>query len=65
MLEVDEDSRLGAEVLSLGQRYGARDIPSEDTIADFYESAVERLAAIGIARYEISNFARPVGCQGH
>lgn len=59
MLEVDEDSRLGAEVLSLGQRYGAADIPTEDAIADFYESAVERLAAIGIPRYEISNFARP------
>jgi oxygen-independent coproporphyrinogen-3 oxidase len=59
MLEVDEDSRLGAEALSLGQRYGARDIPSDDAIADFYESAVERLCSIGIARYEISNFARP------
>lgn len=59
MLEVDEDSRLGAEVLSLGQRYGARDIPDEDAIADFYEAAVERLARLGVARYEISNFARP------
>ncbi len=59
MLEVDEDSRLGAEVLSLGQRYGARDIPTDDAIADFYETAVERLSALGIPRYEISNFARP------
>ncbi|MEI9813815.1 MAG: hypothetical protein WDO18_14725 [Acidobacteriota bacterium] len=59
MLEVDEDSNLGAEVLSLGQRYGARDIPSDDQIADFYETAVECLARIGIPRYEISNFARP------
>jgi oxygen-independent coproporphyrinogen-3 oxidase len=59
MLEIDEDSRLGAEVIAFGQRYGARDIPSEDAIADFYETAVERLAAMGIARYEISNFARP------
>lgn len=59
MLEVDDDSRLGAEVLAFGQRYGARDIPSEDAIADFYETAVERLARIGIPRYEISNFARP------
>jgi oxygen-independent coproporphyrinogen-3 oxidase len=59
MIEIDEDSRLGAEALSLGQRYGAQDIPSDDAIADFYESAVERLAAIGIERYEISNFARP------
>jgi oxygen-independent coproporphyrinogen III oxidase len=59
MLEVDEDSRLGAEVLAFGKRYGAPDLPSEDAIADFYELAVERLAAMGIRRYEISNFARP------
>jgi oxygen-independent coproporphyrinogen-3 oxidase len=59
MLEIDEDSRLGSEALSLGQRYGAPDIPYDDAIADFYESAVERLARAGIPRYEISNFARP------
>ncbi|MDE3166313.1 MAG: coproporphyrinogen III oxidase family protein [Acidobacteriota bacterium] len=59
MLEVDEDSRLGAEMLLGGVRYGAADTPSEDAIAGFYETAVERLAALGIARYEISNFARP------
>ncbi len=58
MLEVDEDSRLGAEVLALGKRYGAGDVPSDDAIADFYEIAVERLASLGIPRYEISNFAR-------
>jgi oxygen-independent coproporphyrinogen-3 oxidase len=58
MLEVDEDSRLGAEVMAFGKRYGAPDIPSDDLIADFYEIAVERLALAGIARYEISNFAR-------
>jgi oxygen-independent coproporphyrinogen-3 oxidase len=59
MLEVDEDSRLGRELLVLGSRYGAGDVPDEDAIADFYELAVERLACIGIERYEISNFARP------
>ncbi|HEY2844908.1 MAG TPA: radical SAM family heme chaperone HemW [Bryobacteraceae bacterium] len=59
MLEVDEDSRLGAEVLAFGQRYGAPDIPCDDQIADFYELAVDRLAAAGVVRYEISNFARP------
>ena len=58
MLEVDEDSRLGAEVLALGKRYGAAEVPDEDSIAAFYEMAVERLASMGIARYEISNFAR-------
>ncbi|MFM2124764.1 MAG: hypothetical protein RL328_1215 [Acidobacteriota bacterium] len=59
MLEIDEDSRLGAEVIAFGQRYGAPDIPTDDQIADLYETAVERLTAIGIPRYEISNFARP------
>jgi oxygen-independent coproporphyrinogen III oxidase len=59
MLEVDEDSRLGKEMLRGGGRYGALDTPSGDATADFYELAVERLAALGIARYEISNFARP------
>ena len=59
MLEVDEDSRLGKEMLAGGARYGAADTPEEDAVADFYETAVERLAELGIARYEISNFARP------
>ena len=59
MLEVDEDSRLGREMLLGGVRYGAPDTPSSDATADFYELAVERLASMGIARYEISNFARP------
>jgi oxygen-independent coproporphyrinogen-3 oxidase len=59
MLEVDEDSRLGAEILAFGKRYGASDVPSDDQIADFYQTAVDRLASAGIARYEISNFARP------
>jgi len=59
MLEVDEDSRLGRELLVLGSRYGAGEVPNEDAIADFYEGAVERLAGMGIQRYEISNFARP------
>jgi oxygen-independent coproporphyrinogen-3 oxidase len=59
MLEIDEDSRLGAEILRGGAPYGATRVPSEDEVADLYETAVERLAAMGIARYEISNFARP------
>src|ERR1035438_1000084 len=42
MLEVDDDSRLGAEILLGGKRYGATDVPSDDCIADFYETAVER-----------------------
>jgi oxygen-independent coproporphyrinogen-3 oxidase len=57
MLEVDDDSRLGSEIILGGQRYGARDVPSEDSIADFYEIADKRLRSAGIERYEISNFA--------
>lgn len=59
MLEVDDDSNLGRELLGLGSRYGAGAVPCEDDIADFYESAVESLKRMGIERYEISNFARP------
>jgi oxygen-independent coproporphyrinogen III oxidase len=56
MLEVDEDSRLGREMLLGGVRYGAGDVPDEEAIVRFYELAV---AGLGLARYEISNFARP------
>ena len=59
MLEVDEDSRLGSEVLLNGKRYGAREIPRDELIAEFYEIAVSELGRMGIERYEISNFARP------
>ncbi len=62
MLEVDGDSRLGSELIAFGTRYGAPEVPTDDQVADFYEIAVERLASIGIPRYEISNFARP-GCE--
>ena len=59
MLEVDEDSRLGKEMLRGGARYGAAETPGEDRVVEFYEMAVERLAILGTPRYEISNFARP------
>jgi oxygen-independent coproporphyrinogen-3 oxidase len=59
MLEVDDDSRLGRELRLGGVRYGASDVPGENAIADFYEAAAERLARLGIHRYEISNFAVP------
>ena len=59
MLEVDEDSRLGKEMLLGGVRYGAADAPSDEQIAEFYETAVERMERLGIKRYEISNFALP------
>ena len=59
MLEVDEDSRLGREMLQGGARYRAGLVPHEDTIARMYERALERLDAAGLRQYEISNFARP------
>lgn len=59
MLEVDEDSRLGSEILHSGVRYGAPHTPPADLTADFYELAVNRLEALGMVHYEISNFARP------
>lgn len=58
MLEVDEDSRLGRELIAGGQKYHAHFVPDEDLIADMYEIACERLNTHGIAQYEISNFAR-------
>jgi oxygen-independent coproporphyrinogen-3 oxidase len=57
MLEVDEDSRLGRELMAGGQKYHAHLVPDEDLTADMYETACERLNAAGIQQYEISNFA--------
>jgi len=59
IFEIDDDSALGREATLGGVRYGAEFLPSEDLVADCYETAVERLARLGIPRYEVSNFARP------
>ncbi|MGB0065547.1 MAG: radical SAM family heme chaperone HemW [Terracidiphilus sp.] len=59
MLEVDEDSRLGREMLKGGARYRAGLVPSDDAIARMYEQAIERLEAAGLRQYEISNFSLP------
>ncbi|MGD0793049.1 MAG: radical SAM family heme chaperone HemW [Terriglobales bacterium] len=58
MLEVDEDSRLGRELIAGGARYHAHFVPDDDATADFYQQACHMLASAGIAQYEISNFAR-------
>jgi oxygen-independent coproporphyrinogen III oxidase len=58
MLEVDEDSRLGRELIAGGARYHAHFVPDEDATADFYREACEKLEAAGVKQYEISNFAR-------
>ena len=58
MLEVDEDSRLGREMLAGGVRYRADLVPSDEAIAQMYETAIARFAGAGLGQYEISNFAR-------
>jgi len=58
MLEVDEDSRLGREVMAGGTRYHAHFVPDEDLTAALYEDACKTLDGAGVSQYEISNFAR-------
>ena len=58
MLEVDEDSHLGKEMLISGTRYSASAVPSEDDTAAWYQLACHVLHTDGLAQYEISNFAR-------
>jgi oxygen-independent coproporphyrinogen-3 oxidase len=65
MLEVDEDSRLGRELIAGGTRYHAHFVPDEEATSDFYLQACDSLNAVGIAQYEISNFARSGGKSLH
>jgi oxygen-independent coproporphyrinogen-3 oxidase len=65
MLEVDEDSRLGRELIAGGTRYHAHFVPDEDAIADLYVEACRRLNAAGVAQYEISNFGVPGALSRH
>jgi len=58
MLEVDEDSRLGRELIAGGTKYHAHFVPDDDLTTDLYLSACEQLEADGVRQYEISNFAR-------
>jgi oxygen-independent coproporphyrinogen III oxidase len=58
LLEVDEGSRLGLEILQGGTRYSAARVPSEDEMAEFYETACEFLERAGFRHYEISNWGR-------
>jgi len=59
LLEIDEGSRLGKELLLGGGKYSAGAVPSEDEMADYYEMAQEALGAAGYHHYEISNWAKP------
>jgi oxygen-independent coproporphyrinogen-3 oxidase len=54
VLEVD-----GKTMLSHRKRLGQLSLPEDDLVAELYDETVERLARGGLARYEISNFARP------
>jgi oxygen-independent coproporphyrinogen III oxidase len=58
MLEVDEDSRLGRELIAGGTRFHAHFVPDDNAVVDFYLEACEELEAAGVNQYEISNFAR-------
>ena len=58
MLEVDQDSRLGREVMAHGACYHADLVPSDDDLAQMYTQAIERLDKAGLEQYEISNFCR-------
>jgi oxygen-independent coproporphyrinogen-3 oxidase len=58
MLEVDDDSRLGRELIAGGTRYHAHHVPDEELTVTLYERAGECLNRAGVAQYEISNFAR-------
>jgi oxygen-independent coproporphyrinogen-3 oxidase len=57
MLEVDDESRLGRELIAGGTRYHAHHVPNDDATADFYIQACETFNTHGLHQYEISNFA--------
>jgi len=59
LLELDEDSRLGQEVLRGGARYSVGALPADDEMAEFYDTACRELASAGYHHYEISNWAKP------
>jgi oxygen-independent coproporphyrinogen-3 oxidase len=58
LLEVDDESRLGREMLEQGSRYSAAAVPGDDEAAEWYQWACAALDGAGVAQYEISNFAR-------
>jgi oxygen-independent coproporphyrinogen-3 oxidase len=58
MLEIDDDSRLGRELIAGGTKYHAHFVPDDNLTTELYERAGARFEAAGIRQYEISNFAR-------
>jgi len=65
LLEVDEGSRLGSELLRGGGKYSASAVPTDDVMAESYDLARNRLASAGYEHYEISNFAKPGFASAH
>src|SRR6266436_3027160 len=59
LLEVDEGSRLGKEILAGGARYSAGAVPGDDEMTDSYEMACAFLGDLGYHHYEISNWGKP------
>lgn len=56
-LTLERGTALAAQV-----RGGALPAPPQDLLADMYQTARTVLAAAGFRHYEVSNFARKVGC---
>jgi oxygen-independent coproporphyrinogen-3 oxidase len=65
MLEVDDESRLGKELIKGGPRYGATAVPTDEAMTEFYARACVAFEAAGLRQYEISNFARPGRASKH
>jgi oxygen-independent coproporphyrinogen-3 oxidase len=59
-LILEEQTPLYAQVIG-----GRLSVPDDDTTAEMYERAIERLGAAGYAQYEISNWAREHGMESH
>src|SRR5260370_42207331 len=59
LLEIDEGSRLGKELLQGGGRYSAGGVPSEGEMAEFCERAQEALGAAGYHHQESANWGQP------
>jgi len=58
LLEVDEEEVGGVTHLARSAARGQAQVPDDEWFAQAYPRAVSRLAAAGLQRYEISNFAR-------